>query len=155
MPVILFTSHLASTKPEINFHFHDYENILDDAIACLCAQIKRKIGKKFYFLWARNSRLAYIAQHWNRDHWKNMIHLYENLSGVSSYQRKRDEPPHKIQYAINISNALKIHHKREISLDRSVTNNLTYQSLYTAMFQCARSIRLWYSCGSPRTKTHI
>lgn len=71
-----------------------------------------------------------------------MIHLYENLSGVSIYIRERDEPPHKIQYAINIPNALKIHHKREISLDRSVTNNLTYQSLYTAMFQRARLIRL-------------
>jgi len=52
MPVILFISHLASIKSEINFYFHDYENIPDNAIArvYVCVmQIKRKIGKKFYF----------------------------------------------------------------------------------------------------------
>lgn len=81
IPVILFISHLASIKPEINFYFHDYENILDDAVACMRAQIKRKIGKKIVFFMNTNIALRLYPKYIIRYDieikiiGKNMIHL--------------------------------------------------------------------------------
>lgn len=75
---------------------------------------------------------------------KNMIHLYIYKRTLLASISEADKSPRKIQYAVNIANALG--HK----FNRSITTNWTYRSVVLPRLQmCPFNPIRMLLCGSP------